>query len=235
MSADHSPQEETNDIDDDYRSLRGRLQKSTSLKTRKPDKECERQQRKSVRFADTIGMNLESIHLIKGGQPTVPLSAFSDLNINETSQKTAVNSLQQFTPCAAKYTLDFVEPFSCVDFIERVKNQKVCLQSCFVSSHATNVNISCIITVVNISFEKRVTVRYSSDYWQNTSTVEAKYVPNSCNGWSDKFTADFSVNLDSACGVVPDKHLLFAIQYMVNGNEYWDNNMGLNYSVSCKL
>ncbi|RWS01907.1 phosphatase 1 regulatory subunit 3C-like protein [Dinothrombium tinctorium] len=98
------------------------------------------------------------------------------------------------------------------------------------------INVKCIILVVNLSFSKHVTVRYTTDNWQSWVDVEAKYVPNSCNGWSDKFMADFSICTDgSSSALVPGQKILLAVRYESDGREYWDNNLGANYSFTYRL
>ncbi|RWS14441.1 glycogen-binding subunit 76A-like protein [Dinothrombium tinctorium] len=238
-----SPIECNHLCDDDGRFVRGKLEKSTSLKT---TKERDPQRRKSVRFADALGLNLESIHLIHGGQPNVPTSAFSHLKISDdlngfTSQYKDMVSQFPFWPYHTssnnilKLVPDFIEPFTLVDFLDRVRSQKVCLQNYFVTNLETHVNINCIILVINLSFEKSVKVRYTKDNWKTWNDVTAKYVPNSNNGWSDKFMAEFSLNTDSSSDLVPGQKVSFAICFTVDGKEYWDNNLGSNYTFTCRF
>ncbi|XP_015781478.1 glycogen-binding subunit 76A [Tetranychus urticae] len=127
---------------------------------------------------------------------------------------------------------EFLQPIASANFCDRVRSQFVCLENCIVSSGAGNISVTCVIRVLNIAFEKSVTVRHTLTEWQTTSDSLASYLPNSCDGWSDKFSATFSVRSVSSGGaLVPGQRILFAIRYTVNGDEYWDNNMGLNYSL----
>ncbi|RWS08527.1 glycogen-binding subunit 76A-like protein [Dinothrombium tinctorium] len=235
---------ECNHLDDDDhgRCVRGKLAKSTSLKT--STNKSGPQRRKSVHFADAFGLNLECVHLIYGGQPNVPSSAFSHLNISND-----LNGLTQLvndlTNCDAVYNAsqskilklnpDFVEPFTLADFFDRVRSQKVCLQNCFVTNLETQVNIHCIILVINLSFEKNVKVRYTKDNWRTWSDLAAKYVPNSNNGWSDKFMVELCFNTNSTGELVAGQKVSFAICFSVDGREYWDNNLGSNYSFICSF
>ncbi|RWS09165.1 glycogen-binding subunit 76A-like protein [Dinothrombium tinctorium] len=233
--------------DDNQRPIREKLVKSTSLKT--TTKKREPQRRKTVYFADAFGLDLESVYLIQSGQPSVPSSAFSHLNISDDLNgglthecKDLVSELTNCgVPCEAsankilKLQPDFPEPFKLVDFFDRVRSQKVCLQNCFVTNSDTKVIIKCIILVINLSFEKNVKFRYSKDNWKTWSDMVAKYVPNSSNGWSDKFMVEFCFNTNSSGELVAGQKISFAVCFSVDGKEYWDNNLGSNYTLTCHV
>ncbi|RWS09168.1 glycogen-binding subunit 76A-like protein, partial [Dinothrombium tinctorium] len=120
----------------------------------------------------------------------------------------------------------FKEPFTLTDFFDRVRRQQVCLQKYFVTNLDTKVNIHFIILVINLSFEKNVKVRYTKDNWKTWNDVVAKYVPNSNDGWSDKFMVEFCFNTNSSGDLAVGQKISFAICFSVDGKEYWDNNLG---------
>lgn len=219
------------------------LIRSTSLKTGKTPPGTP-QRKKIVRFADAMGLDLESVrHIISDDLPYVPQSAFGGLRVSDKwegaggvkqnpwfVQKPSKNPVQN----RPNLVLEFIQPSTLVNFLDRVRNNKICLENCVVSNSAGNLSITCIIRVLNISFEKSVTLRYTLNEWLSHNEALASYIPNSCDGFSDKFTVTFSV---SAGGyfLSPGQRLLFALRYVANGEEYWDNNMGLNYSLICGL
>ncbi|KAJ3090338.1 hypothetical protein HK102_004060 [Quaeritorhiza haematococci] len=96
----------------------------------------------------------------------------------------------------------------------------------------------------NIAFEKKVTVRYTTDSWYSFSDVVASY-RNSITLTMDRF--EFTLDVDSVFPVdatsmetSPTKEgchpIQFAIQYIVGGSsEYWDNNSGANYEAMLQL
>ena len=229
------------DDEDDYNMIRPPLLRSTSLKTGKTPPGTP-QRKKIVRFADAMGLDLESVrHIISDELPYVPQSAFGGLKSNNKTESN-VNDKQipwfmQKSPLfksvdqnRPNLVLEFIEPSTLLNFMDRVRNTKVCLENCVVSNRAGNLSINCIIRVLNVSFEKSVTLRYTLNNWLTYNEALASYIPNSGDGSTDKFSVTFSV---SAGGyfLSPGQRLLFAIKYMANAEEYWDNNMGLNYSL----
>ena len=223
--------------EDDFDKIRAPLLRSTSLKTGKTPPGTP-QRKKIVRFADAMGLDLESVrHIISDDLPNVPQSAFGSLKSNEKTDSDPKNKqIPWFMQKPVKLAqnrpnlmLEFIQPSSLLNFMDRVRNNKVCLENCVVSNSAGNLSINCIIRVLNISFEKSVTLRFTTNGWLTSNEALASYIPNSCDGFSDKFSVTFSVSAGGYC-LTPGQRLLFALKYLANGEEYWDNNMGLNYS-----
>lgn len=124
---------------------------------------------------------------------------------------------------------EFVQPFTMSDFMDRVRSQNVCLESCVVSSIGNNLSVDCLIRVNNISFEKQVMLRYTNNDWSTWLDSLASYIPNSCDGTSDKFSVKFYVKALSK-----GQRVKFAIKYITNSAEYWDNNRGIDYCLHYK-
>ena len=87
------------------------------------------------------------------------------------------------------------------------------------------------VAVQNISFHKLVVARFTLDYWKTTSEVIAEYnndprspPKDGCDRFSFSIKLSDSANIDT-------KTLLLCMRYSVNGQDYWDNNNGLNYQV----
>lgn len=77
-----------------------------------------------------------------------------------------------------------------------------------------------LVAVRDLGFEKKVTVVYSTDHWATTKSVEARFDRSSGAGvevW--RFAIPERTSLEAA------------ISYSANGQTYWDNNFGRNYSV----
>lgn len=130
-----------------------------------------------------------------------------------------------------QFICQFTQPISLISFKERVKLNKVHLETCTIQSGAGNLSVSCTIRVLNQSYDKSVIVRYTTDEWHSFTDSLASYRPGSCDGWSDKFTSTFSVGnqvKESQTG----QRIMFAIKYTYDGNKVcWDNNGGLNYTI----
>jgi protein phosphatase 1 regulatory subunit 3A/B/C/D/E len=96
-------------------------------------------------------------------------------------------------------------------------------------------SIICVVRVLNVSFEKFIAVRFTTNDWITHNEALASHIPNSCDGWSDKFTVTFSVTAECGSCLKPGQRILFAVKYLAGSNEYWDNNNGLNYSLLYQL
>jgi hypothetical protein len=94
-----------------------------------------------------------------------------------------------------------------------------------------NRNLVGTIAVQNLAFNKLVVARFTLDYWKTTSEVLADYnydVRRRQNDGCDRF--NFSIKLVDLANL-EKKTMFFCIRYNVNGQEYWDNNQGINYQV----
>ncbi|KAH9390673.1 hypothetical protein TYRP_022817 [Tyrophagus putrescentiae] len=123
-------------------------------------------------------------------------------------------------------------------FLERVRSHRLCLENCLVSGPSGPSDlftVTCITRVLNVGFEKSLLLRYTTNEWLTWTDVPASYVAGSCDGFSDKFSVTFhvAVNSNGHQSMMPGQRLLFALRYLANGGaqEFWDNNMGLNYSL----
>ncbi|NWI86959.1 PPR3D phosphatase, partial [Pitta sordida] len=181
-----------------------------------------------VRFADALGLELTEVKVFQTGEdPSIPLHVLSRLSIN--SDLWHSNSNLEFTmQCLVP---DFQQPADCMDFSSRLQEQQVCLER--VTS--SDLGLSGTIQVRNVAFEKRVSVRYTFNQWQSLHEVCARWhrsIPEG-NGQEqvDVFTFFLPVPpfLLQLCSLVQ-----FAARYQVNGQEYWDNNRGKNYTLTCR-
>jgi hypothetical protein len=94
-----------------------------------------------------------------------------------------------------------------------------------------NKNLVGAIAVQNLAFQKLVVARFTLDYWKTTSEVAADYnhdVRRRQNDRCDRF--NFSIKLVDLANL-ENKTMFFCTRYHVNGQDYWDNNNGMNYQV----
>ncbi|XP_075071416.1 protein phosphatase 1 regulatory subunit 3D [Mixophyes fleayi] len=221
----HSLQTETatsNNCDPELRPIIRRRTKSLpSSSERKSTGKC-RPLCHKVRFADSLGLDLAEVKVFNSGDnPSIPLHVLSRLSINSDlccSQDLEV-SIQYLEP-------DFKQPADCEDFLDRLQQYSVCLEQVTASEE---LGISGTICVLNLAFEKSVSVRYTftdwkthyevSGVWQNSEDTR---VPN-----LDVFAFVIPLPpfLQQICSVVQ-----FAIRYHVGGKDFWDNNLGRNYT-----
>lgn len=181
-----------------------------------------------VRFADALGLDLTEVKVFQTGEdPSIPLHVLSRLSINSDLWCSNLN-LEFTMQCLVP---DFQQPADCLDFSSRLQEQQVCLER--VTS--SDLGLSGTIQVLNVAFEKQVSVRYTFNQWESLHEVCARWhrtIPEK-NGQDqiDVFTfflpvPPFLLQLSTL--------VQFAARYQVNGQEYWDNNRGKNYTLTCR-
>lgn len=204
-------------------------QRSRSLPsaTEKKKKQC---RSVGVRFVDSLGLDLEDVRVFKSGEdPFVPHHVTFRLLMGAemTDGKHLEISLPYLKPDFAK------QPGDQPGFLHRLQEKKVCLERvlCF------ELGIIGITHVINLHFEKDVTVRYSFTEWKSSAEAKATWVSSITKTWEgggEEFSCDaFRFHLPVPPFLRPGAFLEFAIQYKVNGAEYWDNNDGKNYKLLC--
>ncbi|XP_015923423.2 uncharacterized protein [Parasteatoda tepidariorum] len=211
------------------------ISRSTSLKTGKTPPGTPGR-KKIVRFADVLGLDLEDVrHIISGDLPNVPPSAYNDLVLAEEEkpdrppstielknrQQGVWETIQSATGPNVLFPT-FPIPGQQPDFHDRLQTQGICLESVVISDFS----VQCTCRVMNWGFSKKVRARYTVNKWMTSNDIEASYVPGSMQHNTDSFT--FSIFLPPMYNSVE-----FALCYTVNGKEYWDNNRGTNYNLSC--
>ena len=162
--------------------------------------------------------------------PRVPKAAYADLDVSlsDVEVGSPVVSRAVFTPKlpspsqtpTASLVPMFNQPGGSSTFLENVTNQKISLENAFMEGPHTVVGI---VRVLNISFHKSVTVRWTCDDWKTTSETEAEWVSGSSAGNTDKFSFRLVSPVMGA-----GARLMFCLRYECSG-VYWDSNNGNNY------
>ncbi|GCC18293.1 hypothetical protein chiPu_0020762 [Chiloscyllium punctatum] len=185
-----------------------------------PRAPTEKEERKNghvqVHFADSVGLQLTEIHNFDASvEPIVPEYVLANLHSTPpTAQLTWVQSFKK----------EFTNPKDDVNFDERVRRQKVCLETVMES----DLVISGTILVLNLAYHKEVTVRYTCTDWNLFTDVPA-FFENSIEDKKDRFA--FTLNL-SFHVLKPGSSVQFAIKYTANGIDFWDNNDSNNYTLT---
>lgn len=200
------------------------MQRSSSLKIGKSPAEGSSSDRKIVRFADALGLDLEAVKVFSNeGIPKVPSRAFKDLKVDDKplSPQSKIAIVQN------KYVLvpQFEQPGSDASFINKVKDQKVCLENVII----IDLQLTGIVRTSNLHFKKVVMVRYTTDSWKSFYDHPARYVEGSSDTVTDKFT--FTIHPRH---MKPGDKLTFVLKYEVLDQEFWDNNNSNNYTLLCK-
>lgn len=84
------------------------------------------------------------------------------------------------------------------------------------------------VVVKNMSFEKRITIRYTLTEWKSFSDVDAFFV-NSLDLFSDRFMFTIKIHKSLVENAAQSMKISFAIKYEFRDQVYWDNNSGNNY------
>lgn len=201
-----------------------RVRRCSSLKTGKTPPGTPGR-KKIVRFADVLGLDLADVRTFLDEIPKVPTSAYDDLvDVELCSSKHAA----KFGHTVDKVLVPlFQQPGGQIDFLDRVNENQVCLENAIVDDPVA-LSIKGIVRVKNLDFNKSVHIRYTLDSWKSFADLQGQYIPNSCDGFSDKFSF-----LIYAHTLAIGQRLEFAVRFQCKGCLYWDSNKGANYCFQC--
>ncbi|KAI7795371.1 protein phosphatase 1, regulatory subunit 3Db [Triplophysa rosa] len=201
-----------------------RRAKSLSSSTAK-ERTCRNVQ---VRFVDSLGLELEDVKFFKASEdPLVPTHVITRLLASSelASKKNLELSLPYLKP-------SFPENMGAeLNFLESLCHQRVCLDQVF----CTELGIMGTVQVLNLALEKEVMVRYSFTDWKSSADSRASWITTVYRD-EPNFESDvFRFHLPVPPFILqPGATLEFAIRFRVRGSEYWDNNDGCNYKLSCQ-
>lgn len=208
-----------------------RVRRCSSLKTGKTPPGTPGR-KKIVRFADVLGLDLADVRTFMDEIPKIPTSAYDDLSdadislsLSDTSLCSNTSPIDLHHPKSTKLLMPlFQQPGGESNFLDKVRDNQVCLENAVVCSDYINGTVR----VRNLDFNKSVHIRYSTDSWRTYADLQASYVSNSCDGFSDKFSFTLYVHT-----LIPGQKLEFAVRFHCKGCQYWDNNKGVNYVFEC--
>nr|Q8BRJ4.2 RecName: Full=Protein phosphatase 1 regulatory subunit 3E [Mus musculus] len=174
--------------------------------------------RKRVRFADALGLELAVVRRFRPGEPPrVPR------HVQVQLQRDA---LRHFAPCPPRArglqeARVALEPALEPGFAARLQAQRICLER----ADAGPLGVAGSARVLDLAYEKRVSVRWSADGWRSLRESPASYAgPAPSPPRADRFA--FRLPAPPVGGT-----LLFALRYRVTGREFWDNNGGRDYAL----
>ncbi|KAG5332293.1 GBS76 protein, partial [Acromyrmex heyeri] len=247
---DSSPEQETqSETVEEEEDRPQRVRRCSSLKTGKTPPGTPHR-KKIVRFADKLGLDLADVRTFLDEIPKIPNSAYNDLiyddifrpQDNNSDNTTSIsddwcdryqNDGRRRSTSAIPRKIDrmlvplFQQPGGMPNFLDMVRERRVCLENVVVQDPVT-LAIQGTVRVINLDFHKSVHVRYTLNSWRNFSDLQATYVPNSCDGFSDKFSFILY------CHTLPvGQRLEFAVRFQCKGAQHWDNNAGTNYCFQC--
>ncbi|CAL8337011.1 unnamed protein product [Merluccius merluccius] len=182
-----------------------------------------------VRFIDSMGLELEEVKFFKAGDDPLipPLVTYRLLMSSEmVFGRFPELSLPYFKPCFCDNMA--AQP----GFPLRLQSQQVSLGTV----QCSDTGITGTVHVLNLAFEKEVTLSYSFTNWRTHTDTTALWVSSESLGdgleGPEKDVFHFHLPVPPFI-LQPGTILEFAICYSVKGCSYWDNNDGQNYKLSC--
>ncbi|XP_056462021.1 protein phosphatase 1 regulatory subunit 3D-like isoform X1 [Gadus chalcogrammus] len=182
-----------------------------------------------VRFMDSMGLELEEVRLFRSSEnPLIPPHVTVRLLMGSelASGRAPELALPYFKPC-------FCDNMAAgPGFGARLRGRGVSLGAVVCS----DAGITGSVHVLNLAFEKEVTLAYSFTNWRSHTNTGALWVSSEVlkDGPEESETDVFHFWLPVPPFILqPGAVLEFAVCYKVNGRSYWDNNDGMNYRLSC--
>ncbi|CAF3306827.1 unnamed protein product [Rotaria socialis] len=195
----------------------------------------EKAPKKAVRFADTLGLDLESIrYMSPPDQSQVPpMQECLRLQLGQLrleQNQLGIPNMYKSSPSSSlcssgkQYNLvskQFTSPTNIIPLIYEKQVMLECLYTKDSTAYGT-------VRVHNCSYEKFVYIRLTENEWQTSNDIVASHSMNFPVDNTDSFT--FQIVLSkSNDGAVEPKRILFAICLKSMSREFWDNNQGWNY------
>ncbi|NXV02861.1 PPR3A phosphatase, partial [Cettia cetti] len=170
---------------------------------------------RKVSFADAFGFDLVSV------------KEFNIWEFPNTGQENYTED-EVFPQDEFFFSQQFTLPTSQEELLQKVREQKVMLESVLLLPGITSMNG--IVRVLNVSFEKQVYVRTTLNNWLSYYDILAEFMPNSCGSETDQFC--FKISL-----VPPYQKdgikVEFCIRYETSVGTFWANNDDKNYTLIC--
>jgi Carbohydrate/starch-binding module (family 21) len=108
-------------------------------------------------------------------------------------------------------------------------NDMISIESIALASDQKSLVGKCKVN--NIAFNKQVTVRYTFNYWQDVTEIQAAYRESIGRESSNTDRFMFNIPLNDRMEKSSQETMYFCLKYTVNGTDYWDSNDGLNYQL----
>jgi len=185
----------------------------------------ENEDRRRVTFADAAGLALSEVRVIHETSDDPPnlgsrvvQNCFDNERVNKLASSQAVSHLVvNFTQPAASY----------LSFREKLMTHCVSLENVVVRD---NFKLVGTVKVKNIACNKTVSIRCTFDSWSSSRDVAAKPVSSEQSTFGLFVTFTFEVIVPSTVSMTHGA-IQFAVCYMADGQEFWDNNNSENYVI----
>lgn len=184
--------------------------------------------KKKVVFADDRGMSLTHVRIMTEPSNVPPL--LNSRFLAEVTQGLSANPVAKADP----WEITFAQPASdYLEFRRRLDSGKVSLENVIIKEAEESVIGT--VKVSNISFEKEVFVRCSSDTWKTREDIFCKYVSNSSSNTMNAAYVLYDTFSFKLALPLKARRIEFCVCYRSGGEEFWDNNSNHNFVLVKKL
>lgn len=177
--------------------------------------------KKNVVFADDRGLALEQVKVMTEPSHVPPYWALKITASPTLERKPPPQPVDVWETRFAQPASDYVE------FRRRITQDYVALENVIIKQNECAVDGT--VKVKNLDFLKEVFVRASADGWRTSEDTYCAFVetgPLGQNGVSLYDTFGFRLQLP-----IHSRKLEFCVCFRCQGNEFWDNNKGSNYTI----
>jgi len=208
--------------------------------------------KKVVRFADMLGLDLESIRYMTPPDQSTTSMIQECIRIKLEQLRLAKSQTNSMLSAASSPLT--ISPFILANSPNRSSSSaslsKLTPQYYLVSKYFTSptnifpsiyqrqVMLECLYTkdsiaygtvrVHNSSYDKNVFARVTNDEWKTSHDIQAWHSMNYPDDHTDTFTFEIRLGKYSDRSKAP-KEIYFAVCLKSMGQEFWDNNVGWNY------
>ncbi|GIY87430.1 protein phosphatase 1 regulatory subunit 3B [Caerostris extrusa] len=175
--------------------------------------------KKKVSFADDKGLELVEVREIPGAQKWN--NEVLTLLVSGSQKNSANEKVWKLAPQHS--------PRKEAELLELVEASNIVLESVNIKKTFPN-ELNGTIKVKNLAYEKNVFIRISFDRWMSHVDVKATYVKSLKNQSKKMGHYDtFSFRAEISPSAVRYGVIEFCVCLQCNGQNYWDNNGGINY------
>ncbi|KAG8435236.1 hypothetical protein GDO86_013258 [Hymenochirus boettgeri] len=203
-----------------YKPLRPCLSLKKEYDSRSSEWKCAKSRsKKKVAFADSRGLSLTTVHVFSQLKDDSAIDLQFDLiDLEDITASLKLHEEKNLILGFSQPSADYLQ------FRSRLQKNLICLENCSIQERS----IAGTIKVKNMSYKKSVKVRITFNTWKSFVDVDCVYM-NNVYGSSD--TDTFSFFIDIPPNIPCHEKIEFCLSYESEGQIFWDNNDGQNYSV----
>ncbi|XP_055351366.1 protein phosphatase 1 regulatory subunit 3B-like [Paramacrobiotus metropolitanus] len=181
--------------------------------------------RKTVRFADDVGLDLTNTFEFAEEEDDGYWEPEAEPRVDLFGSSAKPQNADDLVVEISEWQVNFSQPAAdYMGFREKLESNVVALENVIIKQKSES--FLGTIKVKNVSFKKDVFVRCTFNGWQTYSDFPAKYCSSSTDIY-DTFSFEIAIPEEAE-----QRHLIeFCVALRTDGKEYWDSNQGKNYQL----